>query len=112
MIRDFKLLLFSLKFEETTGSQAKKQYDGYAQFCSNENRKLPTGCYTGINAKLFLIVPVIVDNTIRLPIPIVVNNTNDAIIIKYEIDVNNTSSIYTKINFKSSFLGLCYYLVR
>lgn len=65
-----------------------------------------------LNAKLFLIVPVIVDNTIRLPIPIVVNNTNDAIIIKYEIDVNNTSSIYTKINFKSSFLGLCYYLVR
>ena len=65
-----------------------------------------------LNAKLFLIVPVIVDNTIRLPIPIVVNNTNDAIIIKYEIDVNNTSSIYTKINLKSSFLGLCYYLVR
>ena len=66
-----------------------------------------------LNAKLFLIVPVIVDNTIRLLIPIVVNNTNDAIIIiKYEIDVNNTSSIYTKINLKSSFLGLCYYLVR
>lgn len=46
MIRDFKLLLFSLKFEETTGSQAKKQYDGYAQFCPNENRKLSVGCYT------------------------------------------------------------------
>ena len=38
--------------------------------------------------------------------PIVANNTNVVIIIKYQIVVNNTSSNYTKINFRSSFL--CY----
>ena len=56
------------------------------------------------NAKLLLIIPVVVNNTIRLLIPIVVNNTN-VIIIKYQIVVNNASSNYTKINFRSSFLG-------
>ena len=33
------------------------------------------------------------------------NNTNVANIIKYQIVVNNTSSNYTKINFRRSFLG-------
>ena len=57
------------------------------------------------NAKLLLIIPVVVNNTIRLLISIVVNSTNVVIIIKYQIVVNNTSSNYTKIKFRSFFLG-------
>ena len=45
------------------------------------------------NAKLLLIIPV------------VINSTNVVIVIKYQIVVNNTSSIYTKIKFRSFFLG-------
>ena len=57
------------------------------------------------NVKLLLIMPVVVNNTIRLLIPIVVNSTNVVIIIKYQIVVNNASSNYTKINFRSFLFG-------
>ena len=58
------------------------------------------------NAELLLIIPVVVNNTIRLLISSVVNSTNVVIIIKYQIVVvNNISSNYTKIKFRSFFLG-------
>ena len=68
-----------------------------------KKRKLSTVCYT--SAKLLLIILVVVNDTIRLLILFVLNNTNVAIIIKYQIIVDNTSSNYTKTNFRSSFLG-------
>ena len=97
MIRDFKLQPFTFKFDETTTNQVKKQY-GYAQFWSNEKKEI-------VNRLLLLIIPLLVNNTIRLLIPIVVNSTSVVIIIKYHIFVNNTSSNYTKIKFRSYFLG-------
>ena len=42
---------------------------------------------------------------IRLLIPIVFNITDVVMIIKYQIVVNNTSDNYTKMKFRSSFLG-------
>ena len=40
MIRDFKLQPFTFKFDETTTDQGKKQYDGYVQFWSNEEKEI------------------------------------------------------------------------
>ena len=70
-----------------------------SSFGPMKKRKLSTCCYTSNKCKIF------VNNTIRLLIPIVVNNANVVIIIKYQIVVNNTSSNHTKINFWTSFLG-------
>ena len=55
------------------------------------------------NANLWLIMLVVVNNVIRLLIPVVINAS--VVIIKYQIFVNNTSSNYAKINLRSSFLG-------
>ena len=67
-----------------------------------KKRKLSTVCYT--SAKLLLIILVVVNDTIRLLIPFVLNNTNVAIIIKYQIIVDNTSSNYTKLILGALFL--------
>ena len=40
MIRDFRLQPSSFKFDKTTTSQMKKQYDGYVQFWSNKRKEL------------------------------------------------------------------------
>lgn len=51
-----------------------------------------------------MLIIAVSSNAIRLLIPIIVN-TRLAIIIKNQIVVNNTSSNYAEIKFKSSFLG-------
>ena len=51
-----------------------------------------------------MLIIAVASNAIRLLIPIIVN-TRLAIIIKNQIVVNNTSSNYAEIKFKSSFLS-------
>ena len=72
---------------------AWKNNDGYVQYWSNEKTNCQHIVIPVPNAKLLLVIPV------------VVNNGNVIIVIKYEIVANNASSNYTKINFRSSFLG-------
>ena len=79
MIRDFKLQPFTFKFDETTADQVKKQYDGYVQFWSNEKKEI-------VNKFLY---------QYQMP--------NYCLIIL--VVVNNTISNYTKIKFRSFFLG-------
>ena len=43
---DYKNTPFCFKFDETTTSQIKKQYDGYIQFYSESLKKIVT-CYCG-----------------------------------------------------------------
>ena len=71
MIRDFKLQLFSFKFDKTTTNQVKID-DCYVQFWSSGKRTVPNAT---------LLTPVVVYNTIRLLIQIV-NSTSVVIIIK------------------------------
>ena len=105
MIRGFKLQPFIFKFDRKLQIKWKKQYDGYAQFWSNGKKGNCQQLIISIpNAKLVLIIPVVF-NTIRLLIPIVFNITDVVMIIKYQIVVNNTSDNYTKMKFRSSFLG-------
>ena len=95
----------SLSLTEKQQIKWKKQYDGYAQFWSNGKKGNCQQLIISIpNAKLVLIIPVVF-NTIRLLIPIVFNITDVVMIIKYQIVVNNTSDNYTKMKFRSSFLG-------
>ena len=44
MIRDFRLQPSSFKFDKTTTSQMKKQYDGYVQFWSNKRKEIVSSC--------------------------------------------------------------------
>ena len=40
MLNDFNNQLFTFKFDETTTSQIKKQYDGYVRFCSDTTNQI------------------------------------------------------------------------